>query len=415
MKLPIPLALLTFTLAAHASETWTQFRGPNGQGHSEAKGLPLTWSETEHVKWKTEIPGEGWSSPVVADGKVWMTTALEDGKSLHAVSCDLASGKLLCDVEVFRNDLVPPKHRRNSYASPTPVIEGDRVYVHFGSMGTACLSAKDGTKLWENREFIIDTQNGPGGSPALWRDRLIFSCDGTDQQFSVALDKMTGKVLWKEGRSKTADFNEAKRPTDMRKAYGTPVVFTLDGRPQILTTAAERLYAQDPETGKEIWWLDHTGFSNVPLVVGDGRTLLLCTSFNKAEIWAVRGGDAKGDVSKTHVLWRQNAGAPAQSSPLLIGERVYMVSDSGIASCLDVKDGRIVWKKRLGSDYAASPFFADGRIYFWGADGLCTVVAPKDEFEILAKNELAGGFMATPAIAGRAFIVRTKTHLYRIE
>ena len=415
MKLPIPLALLAFTLAAHCSEAWTQFRGRNAQGHSEAKGLPLAWSETEHVKWKTEVPGEGWSSPVIADGRVWMTTALDEGKSLRALSCDLATGRVLCDLEVFRNDIVPAKHRRNSYASPTPVIEGDRVYVHFGSMGTACLSAKDGAKIWENREFIIDTQNGPGGSPALYGDRLIFSCDGTDQQFSVALDKMTGKVLWKEGRSKTAEFNEAKRPTDMRKAYGTPVVFTLDGRPQVLTVAAERLYAQDPETGKDIWTLDHIGFSNVPVVVGDGKTLLFCTSFMKPEIWAVRAGDAKGDVSKTHVLWRQNAGAPAQSSPLLIGERVYMVSDSGIASCLDAKDGSIVWKKRLGSDYAASPIFADGRIYFWGVDGLCTVVAPKDEFEILAKNELAGGLMATPAIAGRAFIVRTKTHLYRIE
>ena len=403
---------LTLPLPADATEGWTQFRGPAG-GRTQAKDLPLTWSESEHVRWKTALPGEGWSSPVVAGKEVWMTTAVDDGKSLRALCCDLETGTLLRDVEVFQNETVPPKHQRNSHASPTPIVDADRIYVHFGAMGTACLSTKDGRKLWENRELKVDHQNGPGGSPTLVKDKLLIACDGIDAQYEVALDKMTGKVLWKTGRSAIPKL--AQRPPDMRKAYPTPVVLPVDGRLQSLSAAAERLYAYDPETGKELWFVDYPGFSNVPLPVTDGRMAFVSTGFMKPEIWGIRLGGAQGDAAASHVVWKQRAGAPDQATPVVMGSRLYMVSSAAVVSCLDVADGRIVWKERIGGDFAASPLAAEGRIYFFDAGGKTTVLAPGDTFQKLAENTLADGCMASPAVVGKALIVRTKKSLYRIE
>jgi len=395
-----------------AGESWPQFRGL-ASGHTEVKDLPLTWSETEHVKWKTPLPGEGWSSPVVANNQIWMTTALDNGASLHALCCDLATGKLLMDVEVFTNAVVPPKHERNSYASPSPILEGDRVYVSFGAMGTACLSTKDGHKLWENREFVVDHQMGPGGSPGLVGDKLLLAFDGTDQQYEVALNKTTGQLAWKTERSGSLKLQA--RPPDMRKAYGTPVVLQIDGHAESLCTAAERLYAYDPDTGEELWSVDYPGFSNVPLPVTDGRMLFVCTGFMKPEIWGIRLGGAHGDVTASHVVWRQRIAVPDQSTPVVVGSRLYMVSSSGIASCLNTATGETFWKERIGSDFAASPLAADGRIYFFDARGKTTVVAPGDSFQVLAENLLTDGCMASPAVAGKALILRTKTSLYRIE
>ncbi len=343
-----------------------------------------------------------------------MTTALEEGASLRALCVDVQTGKLLHDVEVFRPDVVPPKHRRNSYASPTPVLAGGKVYVHFGTVGTACLDATTGRKLWENRELQVDHQNGPGGSPVLYKDKLLITCDGVDVQYEAALDATTGKVAWKSERSAMPDL--LKLPADMRKAYGTPVIATLEGRPQSLTTASNRLYSYDPATGKELWFVDYPrGFSNVPLPVTDGKIVVISTGFNKAEMWAIRVGGASGDATQTHVLWKQNAGAPDQPSPLLIGNRLYMVSSNGIASCLNTADGEIIWKERIGSDFAASPVYAGGRIYLCDTAGLTTVIEPGDTFKMLAKNQLESGFMASPAVVGNALILRTKSHLYRIE
>jgi outer membrane protein assembly factor BamB len=309
--------------------------------------------------------------------------------------------------------VVPPKHKRNSYASPSPIIDGDRVYVHFGAMGTACLSTKDGRKLWENREFVVDHQNGPGGSPALYQDKLLLDFDGTDQQYEIALNKMTGQLAWKTERSGIEKLQT--KPAEMRKAYPTPVVFQIDGRAQSLSTGAERLYAYDPATGRELWSVDYPGFSNVPLPITDGKLLYVCTGFGKPEIWAIRAGGAHGDATASHVVWRQKAGAPDQSTPVVVGARLYMVTSGGIVSCLNTATGDIVWKERIGSDFAASPLAAEGRIYFCDAKGKTTVIAPGDRLQVLAENQLSDGCMASPAAVGKALILRTKTSLYRIE
>ncbi len=402
-----------FAYRAGAGESWPQFRGPGQQGWSDAVEAPLTWSETENIKWKTELPGQGWSSPVVADGRIWATAALDAGHSLHALCVDEATGKLLHDVEVFHVDNPPPKHDRNSYASPTPIIDDGSVFVHFGSMGTAALESKTGAKIWENRDLKVDFQNGAGGSPALYKGKLLLSCDGMDHQYGVALDAGTGKIVWKTERSAIPRL--MTRPEDMRKAYGTPVIVTEKGRVECVTTAAERIYSYDPETGKELWFVDIPGFSNVPLPAWNPAIMVFSTGFQKPEMWGMRLDGPLGDRTASSVLWKAKVGAPAQSSPLLIKDRVYMVSDSGIASCLDAMKGTIVWKQRIGSDFSASPLFLAGRIYFFDTAGLCTVVEPADTYRELAKNQLDAGFMASAAVVGKSLILRTKSAMYRVE
>ncbi len=410
---PLVLALLSAT-AAVAGDTWTQFRGPRQDGITDAKGLPLEWSEQKNVKWKTAIPGEGWSSPLVANGQVWLTTAIDNGQSLRALCVDLASGRTLHDVEVFRNANPPAKHKRNSFASPTGIIDGELVFVHFGPMGTACLDAKSGSVRWENRELVWDTQNGPGGSLTMWKDKLILACDGRDVQFEAALDKVTGRLAWKTPRSARVELDAL--PDDMRKAYGTPVLMQVDGRTQSLTTASNRLYALDPATGAEQWCLDYPrGFSNVPLPVTDGRTLVVSTGFMKPQLLGYKLSGAKGNITQSHLLWKQPAGAPDQCSPIIVKDRVYVTTSGGILSCLKLASGEVVWKERVGSDFAASPILADGRLYFFAAAGPCTVIEPGDTLKKLAENTLDSGCMASPAVVGKALIVRTKTHLYRIE
>jgi outer membrane protein assembly factor BamB len=416
MPISFRLLLASLTLLQHgfAVDSWPQFRGPRQDGLSDAKDTPVTWSENEHVKWKVALPGEGWSSPIVGNKQIWLTTALDGGKSLHAVCVDFASGKIVQDVEVFKNDSPPPKHERNSYASPTGIIDGDKVFVHFGAMGTACLDAPTGSVRWENRDLKVDHQNGPGGSLAQFHDKLLIACDGMDAQYGVALDKENGHVVWKTERSAIPIL--AKLPQDMRKAYGTPYVITVDGHAQCITTGSNRLYSYDPANGRELWYVDYSpGFSNVPTPVGDGKTLVTSTGFMKAQLWAIRLVGAKGNATASNVAWKQAAGAPDQTSPIIVNGRVYMVSSGGILSCLDLADGHIIWKERIGSDFAASPLLAGGNLYFFAAAGPCTVIKPGDTFQKLASNELEAGCMASPAVVEKALIVRTKTHLYRIE
>ena len=391
------------------TNSWPQFRGPDGQGHSDSTGLPLIWSETNHVRWTTPIPGTGWSSPVILGQQIWMTTATESGTSLRAVCVDRESGRLVHDVVVFHVAAPGFKHALNSYASPSPILEDGRVYVHFGTFGTACLATSDAKVLWRNQELKLDHENGPGSSPALFEQLLIFPCDGTNVQYVAALDKTTGKLAWKTPRSGIIN----KTP-DQKKAYSTPLVIQVNGQDQVICPAAEYLYAYEPRTGRELWTAHYPGFSNVPRPIFGHGLLYVCTGFGKPELWAVRA-DGHGDVSNSHVVWKAAKQVPAKPSPLLVGARIFLISDGGIATCLDALTGREIWQERIGGEYSASPVFADGRIYFCSHDGVTTVIEPGDSLKVLAKNSLADGFMASPAIAGNAFFLRTKTRLYRIE
>jgi len=241
----IPLLLTLFSLQSlFASENWPQFRGPSGDGRSDAKSLPLTWSEQEHVKWKTAIPGEGWSSPVIEGNQIWTQTALDDGKSLRAVCVDRNSGKIIHDVEVFHVASPAPKHNFNSHASPTPVVENVRVYISYGMYGVACLDAESGKKVWENHELKHDhDKNGPGSSPIIYRDLFILNCDGTEERFVAALNKQTGKLVWKTDRS-----NVINKAGEFKKAYHTPLIITVNGRDQLVSMGAYRVSGTD-----DIW------------------------------------------------------------------------------------------------------------------------------------------------------------------
>lgn len=397
--------------ATFASEDWPQFRGPAGDGHSDAKGLPLTWSETENVRWKTSIPGEGWSSPVVLGQQVWMTTALDDGRSLHAVCVDRETGKVLHDVEVFHTDPPPPKNPTNSYASPTPVVEPGRVYVCFGTSGSACLDTVTAKVIWKNTELTLDHKEGAGSSPMIHGGLYILHCDGRDVQYVVALDKNTGRIVWRTKRSAPL---EPKKP-DFRKAYCTPQVIIVNGREQLICVGAHRVYAYEPKTGKEIWFCDLPGFSNVPRPVFGHGMVFVGTGFMKPELWAIRT-DGKGDVTQTHVAWKVTKMAALKSSLALVDDALYLLHDgNGTLTCLNAKNGEPLWQEKLGGSFSASPICVDGRVHFFNEKGQTTVIKPGRAFERLATNQLDAGFMATPAVTGRAFILRTKTHLYRIE
>ena len=383
---------------------WPEFRGPGAQGHSAERGLPVEWSETKNVAWKTPVAGLGWSSPVVANGRVWLTTAVEQrGVSLRAIAFDMTTGKEVVNVEVFkipldRRDINP----KNSWASPSPVIDGDRVYVHFGADGTAALST-EGEIIWKNR-FEYQSQHGAGGSPIVYGDLLIFSCDGSDTAFVIALDKRTGKTKWKTNRGLPAD-----------QAYTTPLVIRSGEQDQLISVGAFRVRAYDPLTGKEIWRVRYDeGFSNVPRPVFGHGLVFVTTGFQQPELLAIRP-DGKGDVTKTHIAWSLKRGAPLTPSPIIVGDELYIVTDGGIASCIDAKTGAVIWQSRLGGTYSASPIFADGRLYFPSEQGVTTVIAPGREARRLATNALDGGLMASMAVAGGSFFLRTDSALYRVS
>ena len=389
---------------------WPQFRGPDGQGHAVAHDLPEVWSETQNIVWKTPLPGRGWSSPVVWQSQIWLTTATEAGHKLHALCVDRRSGRLLRDVVVFHIDDPPEINPKNSYASPTPVIEAGRLYVHFGTMGTACLDTRSGEVLWRNTELVIDHKEGPGSSPILFDSLLIVNCDGLDQQYVVALDKTSGEIVWRSDRTGANDPNP-----DFRKAYATPLVTYVNGRPQLISPGADRTSGYDPFTGEELWWVDYKGFSNIARpVVGFGM-VYVDTGFTRPELLAVRLGGS-GNVTDSHVVWRCRQQVPRSPSPLLVGEALYLVSDRGVASCLDARSGELLWRARMGGNYWASPFEADGKLFFFSEEGTATVVAPnRERYEPLSVNRLDGQIMATPAAVDNHLIVRTDSHLYRIE
>jgi len=404
---------------------WPQFRGPWGTGHvsppGDAKkiGIPLHWSETENIKWKTAIPHRGWSTPVVMEGKIWLTTATPKGNDFFVICVDAETGRILLDKKLFHSDDPEPLGNDiNCYASPSPAIEPGRVYIHFGSYGTACLDTADGEIIWQRTNLPCRHYRGPGSSLILFNDLLILTMDGVDVQYMAALDKKTGQTVWKTDR--TADWNDLdsdgkpKTEGDMRKAYATPLIVDIDGKPQMLTAAAKAAYSYDPATGEELWKIHHTAYSGASSPLFGHGFAYFNTGFPRPELWAVRVG-GKGNVTDTNVAWKRRQAVPQIPSSLLIGDMIFMVSDTGAITCLDAVTGAEIWKEHVKGRFAASPLYADGRIYCFTKEGKTIVLKAGRKFELLATNTLDSGFMASPAVAGKALLLRTKTHLYRIE
>ena len=393
--------IFLFLICVICGQDWPQFRGPTGQGVSDERNLPLTWSETKNVRWKVAIPGRGWSSPVIQGGRIWLTTATEEGRSLRAIAVDVNTGTIQHDVEIFRLKLPKLLNAKNSFASPTPVVEGDRIYLHFGAYGTACIT-QSGEIVWKTKLEYDNGQHGPGGSPVLYDDLLIVSCDGLEQQFVVALDKATGKVRWKKLR-------------EGYQAYTTPLVVNLPSGDQVISPGAFQAIAYEPRSGKEIWRVKYAeGFSNVPRPVYGNGLVFICTGFQEPSLLAVRL-DGRGDVTKSKVAWKLDRGIPRTPSPLLVGNELYIVSDNGIATCIDAKTGDELWRARLGGNYSASPVYADGRIYFLSEDGETIVIAPGRQLKHLATNQIDGPTLASMAVSHSSLFIRSATHLYRIS
>jgi outer membrane protein assembly factor BamB len=392
---------LFLLVALLLAQDWPEFRGPAGQGLSDAKELPLTWSESTNIRWKTPIPGKAWSSPVIQGNKIWLTSATDEGKSLRAVSVNCETGTIQQDIEIFHLKSPSPVNNKNSYASPTPVLEEDRIYLHFGSFGTACITS-GGKTLWKTRLDYDNGQHGPGGSPVLYGGLLILSCDGRDTQYVVALDKLTGKVKWKKLRQGY-------------QAYTTPLIVRRPKGDQVISPGAFHAISYEPLTGKEIWQVDYPdGFSNVPRPVYGNELVYICTGFQQPSLLAVRL-DGRGNVSKTHVAWTLTSGVPLTSSPILVGDELYFVNDNGIASCVDARTGRECWRVRLGGNYSASPIYAAGRIYFLSEEGETVVIAPGREFKKLAVNQIDGRTLASMAVSNSSIFIRSETHLYCIQ
>lgn len=400
--------------------TWPQFRGPHGDGTSDAKGLPIKWSEDENVVWKTPIHGKAWSSPVILGKQIWMTSATEDGRQLFAICVDKESGKIVRDLKVFDVEKPQYVHPFNSAASPTPAIEPGRVYVTFGSAGTACLDSETGKVLWERRDFVCNHYRGPGSSPLLYKDLLILNFDGSDYQYVAAMDKNTGKTVWKTDRSiEFQDLEPSGKPQregDMRKGFSTARISRLTGKPELISLGSKCLYGYDPDTGKEIWRLeDRSSHSGSPTPVIGEKYIFACSGLGHEQLRAVKPGGT-GVVNDSQVAWKVEKNVPGRPSPLLVNGRIYMHDDGGIVTCLDATSGSEIWRGRLKGNYSASPLYADGHIYFFNEDGVATVIeAGADTFKPVAENELDDGFMASAAVAEHALFLRTKSNLYRIE
>lgn len=418
LRLTICITAISLFLIDPAAANWPQFLGPDGTSITEAD-TPLTWSEDSNVKWKTAIHGKAWSSPVVWGNDIWLSTATEDGKELSVIRLDRKTGEITLDKKLF--DIAEPQfcHKFNSYASPTPVVEEGSVYITFGSPGTACLDPETGEVRWQRTDIECNHFRAAGSSPIIHGNLLIMNYDGSDHQFVLALDKKTGKTAWRVNRSidfQDLDENgEPKAEGDLRKAYGTPHIATIHGKNVLLSVGAKAIYGYNPENGEEYFRIEsrvgHSS-SDRPDVVGD--MVYYTTGWAKGQLWGFKvNPDLTADQDSIAIQATRNI--PKKPCPITHGDRIYTVDDGGIASCVDRLTGEAIWRERIGGNYSSSPLMAGDRLYFQNEEGKTTVLAASDEFKVLAENQLEGGFMASPAVDGDALILRTRTHLYRIE
>ena len=412
------LIALLIAAAAPTHAQWPQFRGPEGTGVAATRKPPLSWSAEKNVRWKTAIHGRAWSSPVILDGQVWVSTATKDGRELSAVAVDLESGKIVHDLKLFDVEKPQFAHAFNSYASPTPVIERGRVYVTFGSPGTAAIDTRTGKKLWERRDLECNHFRGAGSSPIIFGDLLIMHFDGSDQQYVVGLDKRTGKTVWRTPRS--IDFQDLgpdgkpQADGDFRKAFSTPHIVMSGTEPVMISIGSKATYGYDPRTGKERWRLEERSAHSGSTRPVPGHGLIFYPSgFPTGQLLAIRLSP-KIDA-QPEVVWKVTRGVSNKPSVQLVGDLIFMINDVGILSCIEATTGASVWTSRLAGTYSASPVAAAGRVYIFSEDGKATVIEAGREFKVLSENLLEDGFMASPAIAGDALVVRTRTHLYRIE
>ncbi len=409
--------LVAFTcallLADEPVTDWQQFRGPEGQGIAASSRLPVTWSDRRNIVWKTPIQGLGYSSPVVRGDRVWLTTAVPDEGRLLVLALDLASGRQLLEVPVFQHDKLWAIHWKNSHASPTPVLADGRCYVHFGSHGTAALD-EDGRVLWKQR-LLYYHHHGPGSSPVLSGRTLVLICDGLDHsfyddrvipepiapQFVAGLDADTGDIKWLTRR-------------EGRHSYATPLEITVEGKKQVVCPGGSFVAAYDPETGSELWRVRHNGYSLVPRPVFGHGLVFVCTGYDEPTLLAIRP-NGSGDVTDSHVAWKSDDAVPLNPSPVLADDALLTLSDNGVLTCYEATTGKVRWKKRVGGNYSASPLLAGQKLYMLNESGTTLVANVGGSYKLLSRNLLDGRTLSSPSAAGHSLLLRTDSHLLRIE
>ena len=409
--------LLSITVASclviEANEQWSQFRGHFGNGIIKSTSAPINWSENTNIDWKTPIHDRGWSSPVIWNDQIWMTTATKEGNKMYAICVNKLSGKIEHDIHVF--DVKSPQAitNENTYASPTPVVEEGRVYAHFGTYGTACISTKDGQILWKRRDLNCDHEigAGPASSPFIYNNFLIFNVDGRDVQYVIALNKETGETAWKTNRS--VDFSDVQ--VNQRKAYGTPFIIPRGNSNQMVSIGAKGVYSYDPENGKELWKAEHRGWSIAPRPVYGEALVFTMIDRDRPEMWAINPSGS-GDITETHIEWKETKRMPPRASPIFFKGLLFVVDRNGYISCLEAKTGKSLWQKRMKGRFSASPVLANDLLYFFNEDTVCTIIKPVKELIIVAENKLSDGkLLATPAFDENSIYIRTENNLYRIK
>jgi len=414
MKCQLTAIVVVLVSSTLTFANWPDWRGPTGQGHSEATGLPLRWSETQNIVWKTPIHDLGYSTPVVWGDQIWLTTATKKGETLYAVCVDLNSGRIVHDVDVFRPAKRQRINRLNSYATPSAVVEEGFVYVHYGTHGTACINTETGRVVWRRDDLNCEHMQGPVSSPILYENLLICPVEGTDVQFTAALDKKTGKTIWRYDRPR--ELYEGIEPAYLIKSYHTPVIVEVNGKPQLINNGAMLVTGHEPHTGRELWRVRYRDDNPVSRTIWGHGLMFINSGGNPggSHLLAVRQGGV-GDVTDSHVVWTMTEDVPHESSPVLVGDLLYLMGDKGRLNCKEALTGKTVWSERLEGDYGSSLLYADKRIYMSNKEGRTTIIKPGRRFQVLAVNQLDGFLGASPAVAGKSLLLRTKTHLYRVE
>jgi len=411
------LCSLLFIVAAGA-ENWPCWRGPSRQGISGETNLPLKWSATENVKWKSPVPGEGWSSPIVWGDRIFLTATEDKGQSCRVLCFDVATGTLRWNKEVFRQETLR-KESRNSYATPTPVTDGKLVYAVFGSGGIAAVDL-DGNVAWTFNEYRFYSRHGLGASPVLEDGLLVMPWDWStdpdkegaekervgwqlpwDRSFVFALHAATGKQAWKTGRGSS------------RIAHISPNIWIDEtGRKQVVSGAGDVLQGFDLKTGERIWSAKNEGEGVTPSVVIAGDIAVQANGWGGSEsVRAFKLTGAKGDVSDSAFVWEQKKNSPKLPSMIYVALHIFCITEGGIAWCAKADTGEVLYRERIGGTFAASPVASEGRIYITGDNGETVVLAASPKFEVLAKNPLGEEVQASPAVSGGRFFIRTAKSL----
>lgn len=394
------------------ADDWQVFRGPAGDGSSTLKNLPIEWSIDKNVTWKTDLPGEGWSSPVVYKGVVYLTAAIAQSKTdetsaydLMVFGINLDNGEVRWKKTVFVQPAdAPRRHQKNSHASPTPIVQDDQLYVHFGHQGTACLSLT-GEVIWKTVSIEYKPVHGNGGTPVIVDDTIVFSVDGAAIAKVIALDLSNGEVRWTFDRESNAP---------RKFSFSTPALIEVDGKRQIVSPGSDVVHGLDAETGEMIWKVKYDGYSVIPKPVFRDGLVYVCTSYNTPWIYCI-DPTGKGDITETHVRWSHQKQVPHTPSIIITEGRIYMVSDRGIGSCLDAKTGEVIWQERVGGNYSASPLLANGLIYMQSEQGDATVIGAGPEYKVVAKNTFGQRTLASYGVTDGTLLIRTSESLYCIQ